>query len=342
MADIIVNVGYNSEVDSYPWIPDRGGLSNNNTNNVEVSGYVTFSDIIRVTNTANVDALKLEDIAVSHGARFSLTGYDPKQADWSVHNGSLTALYATPKMFDIGINASNGGKVNITDGHEIHTVHGVNIDVVGLGGIPTSSVLVSNGSRTDTGTGYILITGADESVSSGSSVSVQGIQPRDITISHHAWTDIFEGIQVEHDDIIISNTATVVLTGVSLGGTISDVNVPCEIYAASMRVGYEFVKGQITEISQISLDSSIKLGVKLYSCDNTLLNVSTFTSAYLTFDDVLLLPANIDPISNLIYVIATPSDLSVLQRNKIYDMRVHVTDKSDNPSIVLVRKLRFI
>ena len=165
---------------------------------------------------------------------------------------------------------------------------------------------------------------------------------QEIVVHNNNVVEVFTGIQHEYGDVIISNSATIHLTGVSFGGTIENVEVPCKIFYTSMVPGRNFVKGQITEIPEIYLDSSIKIGVKLYSCSNNLINATSFTSAKFTFDDVLEFPANIDPVSNLIYIIAVPEDLILLSGNKIYDMRLHVVDRSGNPSVVLKQKIRFV
>lgn len=189
--------------------------------------------------------------------------------------------------------------------------------------------------------GYMTIV---TDIDSGNGIQLYGEgQPSvDLIVDHNPVVAVFRGQQIESDDINIETNYNISLTGVSIGGSISDIQVPVEILYASMDVGKTFVLGQIPEIPKISLDSSIKLGVKLYSYDNKLLNPSTFSSAYFTFDDTLLMQANIDPVSSLLYVLATPTDLSVFVRNKIYDMRVHTVDKSGYPSIVLTQKVRFI
>lgn len=164
----------------------------------------------------------------------------------------------------------------------------------------------------------------------------------DITVDAHPVVAVFRGEQVESSDIIVSSSKTVTLTGVSFGGTVSDVGVPCLIFTASVVLGREFIKGQITEIPEISLDSSTKLGVKLYSCDNKLLNPTSFTTAYFTFDDTLSIAANIDPVESSIYSVIRPENYVGIIRNKTYDVKLHTVDKSGNLAIVLTRKLRFI
>lgn len=323
------------------WITvERTDLLNNNVNNVTVDGLVIFSSDAQVSDKVNVVVSKDYHIFLSQGSNVQVEGYKSMSHYQKIDNGNSVNIDGSV-VFTDDLETSLGNQVILVDGHRVPTSGGGSVDLYGWKEEPQHGIVV-NGSRTRVLASSININQPTLSVGAGANVHVDGQKPADITIGYRFVTSVFRGIQMEEDDVVIENPATITLTGVSVGGTMPDVAMPCLIFHESMVEGKEFVKGQITEIPEISLDSSIKLGVKLYSCDNTLLNPTTFASAYFTFDDELLLLANLDPVKSLIDIVASPSDLAILMRKKVYVMNVHVVDKQGNPSIVLTRKLRFI
>lgn len=323
------------------WITvNRKVLLNNNAHNINMSSSVVFNGDVEVSNALNVVVSKDFHIFLSGGSGVNVAGYKAMTHYQKIDNG--TNVHVDGSVVWEG-NIQNEHKVSVTlvDGHRVPTSGGSAVDMFGWKEEPHHEIIM-NGSNTQVIPGQISVNQPMLTSRAGANVQVSGQKPADIVVGYRFVTSVFRGIQMEEDDVVIENPATITLTGVAVGGTMPDVAMPCLVFHQSMAEGREFVKGQITEIPEISLDSSIKLGVKLYSCDNTLLNPTTFASAYFTFDDELFLRANLDPVKSLIDVVASPNDLAILMRKKVYVMNVHVVDKDGNPSIVLTRKLRFI
>lgn len=315
-------------------------LLNNNYNNVNIDGTVIFTGDVAVDNGNSVVVAQTHNLAVSNSGKIELVGGMSQRQDISIKQAGTVTVVGQVTFGGDAITSAGSNTESVT-GHIVGVAAGGNSEVLGWKEEP-NTVVVVNGSAVEIVAGGIIIYAPNISVSNGGQVHFTGQKPEDINVSHPTVVSVFRGIQKESSDINVSSGINLVLTGTANGGTVSDVAIPCLTFYSSMVAGRCFVKGQIEEIPEISLDSSIKLGVKLYSCDNTLFNPTSFTSAYFTFDDSLQLPANIDPVNSLTYVIATPTDLAVLTRNKVYDVRLHAVDKSGNPSIVLTRKLRFI
>lgn len=317
-------------------------LLNNNSNSVNVKGVVILGtgEGISISPHVEIEVSKDVHMTISQGTRATVIGQKVISKNYRVDNGTNVQVKGLASWSG-DISNSTGAETSLTDGHVINTSGGSYSHIFGWKEQPHHEIVV-NGSNVEISAGQIIVNADTISTRNGSSVHIGGQRPADISVRYRAVTSVFRGIQIERSDIIIDNPATITLTGTAFGGTLHDVATPCLTFYASMVPGREFVKGQFTEIPEISLDSSIRLGVKLYSCDNILLNPTTFASAYFTFDDELQLFANIDPVESIIYLLATPADLLILMRKKVYDVRLHVVDKQGNPSIVLTRKLRFI
>lgn len=320
-------------------------ILNNNVNHVKVDGYVvlgTGNDIL-VKNGSNTAAIQIHNLVVSHGEQIAMSGGKSYTMPEVLTNqgGRVNVTGHVELGAPDDLLVSNGSRTEIVAGHNIAVSAGSRVSDYGWKEEPNTVVVVGGG-NISVSVGSIEVTVPQVKNSTGAQTHLVGQKPEDILVKHRPVVALFRGKQVERGNIGISTGATLILTGVANGGTMPDVSVPCQVFYGSLVPGKCFVKGQIEEIPEISLDSSIRLGVKLYSCDNTLLNPTSFTSAYFTFDDELQLPANIDPVSSIIYVVARPADLSVLKRKKIYDMRLHAVDKQGNPSILLTRKLRFV
>ncbi len=325
-----------------PWVTiEKTALLNNNTNSVQVDGLVVMQpEDISVSNANKVVVSKDYHIFLSVGSNADVSGYKQMTHYQKIDNGTNVNLDGSV-VFSSEINIDSGNSTDIVTGNRVPTSGGVSVQLFGWKEEPHHELIV-NGSDVQVSTGQIIIDQPIVTTRGGATVQVHGQMPADISIGYRAVSSVFRGVQMEKDDIVIENPVRIILTGVSQGGSMQDVATPCIVFHQSIVAGKEFVKGQIEEIREISLDSSIQLGVKLYSCDNALINPTTFASAYFTFDDELLLNANLDPVKSLIDVVATPVDLAILMRKKVYECRLHVVDKQGNSSIVLTRKLRFI
>lgn len=317
-------------------------ILNNNVNNVNVTGLVILGsgEDIHVSQHVELEVSKETHLVVVNGTRVIVPGEKVMSKNLRIDNGTNVQINGSVIWSD-DITLSAGSSVQIVDGHVVNVSAGTHTDLFGWKEQPHHEIVV-NGAKVEIKPGQIIVNAATISTRNGSSAHVGGQKPADILVSYRGVTSVFRGMQVEKSSIIVENPATVVLTGTAFGGTIPDVATPYLLFPASIVPGREFVKGQFVDIPHISLDSSIRLGVKLYSYDNTLLNPTTFTSAYFTFDDDLQLFANIDPEESTFNVLAAPADMAGLARKKVYDMSLHVVDKQGNPSIVLTRKLRFI
>lgn len=337
---VLIKNGSNTQLNS-PWITvERKVLLNNNANQVDMSSYVVLgNEDITVSHGSHVIASKDYHIFLSQGSNTSADGYKAIIHYQKVDNGNSVGLNGSV-VFSGDAAVSSGSETYLVTGHRVEVSQGSTSKTFGWKEQPHNDIVV-NGSNVDIVVGQISIDAQPIMVGSGSSISVSGIKPEDINVSYRMVTSVFRGIQEESDDISVENTCSIELTGVKEGGNLPDIDVNL-LYYASIVQGRDFVKGQIEEIPQISLDSYIKLGVKLYSCDNTLLNPTTFASAHFTIGDEVLIVAQLDYVNSVIQATVSPETLSVLKSRSVYDLNLHVVDKQGNPSIVLTRKLRFI
>lgn len=336
-----INISHGEQIINQGYLLTTDTVNVTHTGGVNLSGVVEqFSEDILISHSANASALQTQGIGLAHGSNVIMSGGKEIKSFVKIEPGAQVTVNGVA-IFGGDAITSNGSSLGHVAGYTNQTSGGANLVVYGWKEEP-QTVVVVNGGSVDLTVGGIEVYAPDISISHGGSVSVGGQKPEDILVFARPVAAVFRGMQIERSDITVQNDVNIMLTGVAVGGTIPDTSVPCIIFAASLVPGRCFVKGQVEDIPEISLDSSIELGVKLYSCDNTLLSPTTFTSAYFTFDDELQIYANLDTVTGLISALVTPADFSVLKRKKVYDMRLHAVDKQGNPSILLTRKLRFI
>lgn len=322
------------------WITvQRKVLLNNNAHDINMDASVVFTGDVEISNGNAVVVSKDFHIFLSAGSQSNVEGYKAIIHYQKVDNGNAVSVDGSV-VFTGDVETGSGGITEVVTGHLTPTSNGSTTTLFGWKEQPHNEIIVGGGSVNVT-VGQISVQVPEESVSIGLSVNLQGIKPEDIHVANRMVTSVFRGIQIEKDDVVIENPVTITLTGVKEGGNLPDIDVTL-LYDQSIVQGREFVKGQITEIPEISLDSYTKLGVKLYSCDNTLLNPAIFASAYFTIGDEVLILANIDAVKSIIDATVSPDTISGLTARRVYDMNLHVVDKQGNPSIVLTRKLRFI
>lgn len=336
---VLVKNGVDINLDDHLITVRRRVLLNNNAHDINMDASVVFTGDISVSNAEKVIVSKDFHIFLSAGSKTTVEGYQAIIHRQKVDNG--TAVNVTGSVIFTG-NAQTVADVqtDIVTGHLAPTSNRIRTDLFGWKEQPHNEIVVSGGDVNVT-TGQISVNAPAVTLRTGVSVNLQGIKPEDIHVSNRMVTSVFRGIQIEKDSVVIENTVTIELTGVKEGGNLPSIDTTL-LYDQSIVQGRDFVKGQITEIPEISLDSNVQLGVKLYSYDNTLLNPTTFASAYFTIGDEVLVFAKINPVKSIIETILSPDTLSVLHGRRVYDMNLHVVDKQGNPSIVLTRKLRFI
>lgn len=336
---VLVKNGVNVDLDDHLISVRRRVLLNNNANTIQMDASVVFTDEISVSNSEQVVVSKDFHIFLSVGSQTTVDGSQVIIHGQKIDNGSSVQIQGSV-IFTGNAEIESGTQTDIVTGHLAPTSNSASTELFGWKEQPHNEIVVS-GADVNVTTGHISVNVPSVEARTGFSVNIQGIKPEDIHISNRMVTSVFRGIQVEKDNVVVENTVTIELTGVKEGGNLPSIDMTL-LYDQSLVQGREFVKGQITEIPEISLDSYVQLGVKLYSYDNTLLNPSTFASAYFTIGDEALIFAKIDPVKSIIETTLSPDTLSVLTGRRVYDMNLHVVDKQGNPSIVLTRKLRFI
>ena len=336
---VLVKNGVNVDLDDHLITIRRRVLLNNNAHDINMDASVVFTGDVSVTNSEKVIVSKDFHIFLSAGSQATVEGYQTIIHRQKVDNSTAVNVSGTV-IFTGSAQTEAGDQTDIVTGHLAPTSNRVSTGLFGWKEQPHHEIIVS-GADVNVVAGQISVNAPAIETRTSVSVKVQGLKPEDIHVSNRMVTSVFRGIQIEKDNLVIENTVTIELTGVKEGGNLPDIDVTL-LYDQSIVQGREFVKGQITEIPEISLDSYVQLGVKLYSYDNTLLNPSSFASAYFTIGEEALILAKIDPVKSNITAILSPDTLSVLKSRRNYDMNLHVVDKEGNPSIVLTRKLRFI
>lgn len=314
-------------------------IMNTNGNSVKLAGYPLYSEAIKVSNGLNIVDKKFFNIGFNHGVNIEAGGYMVQSQDITIYHKQKTVNMLGIQGYADDLLVSVNTDTDITTGQTLNVSGGATKNLYGWR-LFTFDESVSTGTSTDISPGLTVIESEPLDISMSAKADFTGHIPGDIMISHRVVTSLFRGTQVESEDIIIHNPAESVLTGTSLGGSMTDVGVPFYIFYVSMDVSKEFVNGQIQEIPQISLDSSIIFGVKLYSSENTLVNPNTFVSASFTFDDMEF-PANLDAKRGVISLLMNPDDMLPMFSG-MYSVSLHVVDKAGNPSILFNRNVRFI
>ncbi|QFP93872.1 hypothetical protein [Pectobacterium phage Wc4-1] len=322
---------------------DKHNVNSTSGERITIKSQPSIGSAIHVSNGEVISIfddmpIPSSNISVKNGERISL----PLVTSLNTSDGERVNLQSEPH-FEGGVSVSQGSVTSIKRVFSLSVANGGAVRNIGWrdgGGNTLDREVISAGLNVAI-SNTLVVNGGDIINSSGSEGNERGMKPVDISVSSGETISVFRGIQEESEDIQSSFGCSVMLTGTAINGIIQDITVPTIITDTSIVVGREFVKGLFSEIPNISLDSSIQLGVRLYSYDNKLLNVLSFTSAYFTLDGELTLYASLDSVNNIIHTVAKPSELQDLVRGKVYNMYVHTVDKAGYPSIVLSRKLRF-
>lgn len=338
---ILVKNGSQVLIDDGQIVIFKKSMLNNNVNNVALNGAVIMGNE-DITISTEIDMFVSKDfkVSASNPPNITMNGFKVLSSRQKVDNGNNLSVGGLV-VFSGDLELTHAGSVHFDPKNVINVSGGSQPSLIGWKK-EKQHITILSGASSDIAVEGIVISVGEISIDPVSSFNVSGQKAEDISIDHKTVTAVFRGIQVEKETIFINNSATIVLTGVAIGGNLPDVANSSIILYGSIVPGREFIKNQIAEIPEISLDSYTRLGVKLYSYDNTLLNPSQYASAYFTFNDDLQIEAQINSVDSRIDLLVTPAESALLDRKRVYDAKLHVVDENGDHFPILTRKLRFI
>lgn len=308
---------------------------------IDYSATVGFSDDLHVDVGARVNLQEAWYIPVRAGAKVILEGGIAGSA--IVRNGADIKLEGVQVHYgDIAV--SNGAEGESSPAWLISVSNGASVDINGM---KQSDVMVRAGVNLDLQTA-VTVDGGDLLVLNGAKAEIVGRKASDISISVGNRVYDFRGKEVYYGDVNISVKTEVDLEGRAGAGAVEPTAVACCMFDASLRADYDFVQGQSYEVVKLPLDSSVRLGVKLYSCDNKRVDVaSAIQTATISFLDAtengaLNIPLTIDTVHNTLYTILEPSTQTLFTKGKVMDVQFKIVDMNNNASIILQRKVRFL
>ncbi|XAO54226.1 hypothetical protein [Yersinia phage vB_YenM_P778] len=336
---IPVRVGQRVLVDGYN-LSDRI-LKVNNPSNVKIVSGAKFAGDITVSAGERVSMTFALMQNVRAGARVIVSGI--RAGVESVKAGANIILTGGRRVEDT-LTISNGSRIDYSTYSDVSVRSGAHVDEYGYKLTPNMGYVL-NGANIQM-KGNAIFEDALK-VFSGASINLRNAyKAADLTVSAGARVYDFRGLEVYYDDLAVKGGVNITMVGKGGEGVTEPVATLCNMYDVSLNNSKPFVQGQFDEIVKIPFDSSANIGVKLYSCDNKRVNVSTtikFASFHILFDnqEVIYQTARIDPVSNTISITILRGLYQLLERNKVYDMQFRIADLDDNSSIIFQRKLRF-